>query len=465
MSYHYPILIIISPLIFGILGLLTKKYLALGGVGISLSLTLSLILTGKTITYSLGGWPPPLGITLVTDGLALFFSLIVTFVELLVMIYSLPSYNRTYYFLLALSTTAMLGVIFTGDIFNLYVFYELLSLAVYLLIAYPKTGEALKAGLNYLFISSIGLSFFLLSVGILYGIGGTLSILHLKEEITGLYQGNPQMVILAFSLMTIAFGIKAAAFPLHTWLPDAHSLAPTPVSALLSGVVIKISIYAFIRIYSVFDLRIGPIVMYMGIVTLIFGAAMALVQGDIKRLLSYSSIAQIGVILIGLGIGGYFGMRAALYHLLNHVLMKGCLFLSAGMIISHTGSREIESFKGLSKRPALVIPFVIASLSIVGIPLSNGFITKYYTVLAAVEADRSGAAVAVLISTIVAVVYYLRVIQMFFAKSSYSYNNKQSLLESVPTYLLAFLCLLLGWVPSLGLYLVEMAINSLGIGT
>jgi len=335
LSIHIPILIIISPLLAAFLVLLTRKYkiiLATVSIIASIVFTLTLssqILSGDKVVYHLGGWRGPLGISLVVDGLSFFFSLIVLGLGLLVIIYSIPEkrYGRTYYFLLLVSLSSMIGVICTADIFNMYVFYELLSLAVYLLIAYPKTGVTLRASFNYLIMGGVGLSFFLLGVGFLYAMTGTLDIFHIAERLPAAFDSSTRMVLMSFVLIATGMGIKIAVFPLHGWLPDAHSMAPSPVSALLSGVTVKIGIYCLIRVvYTVFSKEIfllissHNILMVLGVVSLLFGASMALAQKDLKRLLAYSTINQLGIVLIGLGIGTELGLTGALFHVLNFFL-------------------------------------------------------------------------------------------------------------------------------------------------
>ena len=487
MSIHIPILIIISPLLAAFLVLFTRKYkiiFATASIITSIVFILNLssrVLSGDKVTYHLGGWQGPLGISLVVDGLSFFFSLIVLGLGLLVIVYSMPerSYGRTYYFLLLVSLSSMIGVIYTADIFNMYVFYELLSLAVYLLIAYPKTGVTLRASFNYLIMGGVGLSFFLLGVGFLYAMTGTLDIFHIAKKMSVAFDSSMQMVIMSFVLIATGMGIKTAVFPLHGWLPDAHSMAPSPVSALLSGVTVKIGIYCLIRVvYTVFSaemfllININNILMVLGVVSLLFGASMALAQTDLKRLLAYSTINQLGIVLIGLGIGTELGLTGALFHVLNHTIMKSTLFFCAGIMITEAGTRDVQGLKGFSRQqPAITFAFIIASLGMIGIPPVNGFASKWLICLAAVEAGYVVLVVIILVASAIAAAYYFRVIQMLFSGSLKqglmpSHEGGQvihrgNLFRVWPIYILAAGCLLLGLVPALGVSLVKPAVSLL----
>jgi len=373
----------------------------------------------------------------------------------------------------------MIGVIYTADIFNMYVFYELLSLAVYLLIAYPKTGVTLRASFNYLIMGGVGLSFFLLGVGFLYAMTGTLDIFHIADRLPAAFNSSTRMVLMSFVLIATGMGIKIAVFPLHGWLPDAHSMAPSPVSALLSGVAVKIGIYCLIRVvYTAFStemfllINIHNLLMVLGVVSLLFGASMALAQTDLKRLLAYSTINQLGIVLVGLGIGTELGITGALFHVLNHAIMKSALFFCAGIMIAETGTRDVQGFSGFGrKQPAITFAFVITSLGMIGIPPINGFASKWLICLAAVEAGYTFLVVIILIASAIAAAYYFRVVQMLFngplkqdpmpTHGGGQVVHGGNFLKALPIYILAAGCLLLGLVPALGISLVKPAVGLL----
>jgi len=488
LAIHIPILIIISPLLAAFFVLLTRKYkIILATTSIITSIVFistlsSQILSGNKVIYHLGGWQGPLGISLVIDGLSFFFSLIVLSLGLLVIIYSIPErhYGRTYYFLLLISLSSMIGISYTADIFNMYVFYELLSLVVYLLIAYNKKGMALRASFNYLIMGGVGLSFFLLGIGFLYTMTGTLDIYHIAERLPAAFDSSMKMVIMSFVLIATGIGIKIAVFPLHGWLPDAHSMAPSPISALLSGITVEIGIYCLIRvIYSVFSAEMFSIIsssytilIVLGVVTLLFGAGMALAQTDLKRLLAYSTINQIGIIFIGLGIGTELGLTGALFHVLNHAIMKSTLFFCAGIMIAEAGTRDVQGLSDFNRQqPAIVFAFLIASLGMIGIPPTNGFVSKWLICLAAVEAGHAVLAVIILMASAVTAVYYFRVIQMLFSgppkqnpvliHEGGQMIHGGNFFRIWTIYILVAGCLLLGLVPALGISMVKPAVSLL----
>jgi len=482
---HLPILIIILPLVFSFLILLFRKYafyLSLTGIFVSLFFLLRLsskILRGNRIIYHLGGWEGPIGINLVIDGLSFYFSFLVLCAGIFIVLYSLyeEKYSSTYYFFLLLSTSSMLGIIFTGDIFNMYIFYELLTISTYLMIAYLKKGESLKASFNYLIMGGVGLSFFLLGVGFLYALFGVLDISHIAERFLVIFSFNQQMVMVAFALILIGIGIKVAIFPLHGWLPDAHSLAPSSVSALLSGITVKIGIYCLIRLlYHIFCseeyffIRTGQIYLILGSITLLFGATMALAQIDLKRLLAFSTINQIGIIMIGFGIGTKAGFTGALFHILNHAILKISLFFCAGIIIKKTGSRLLQGLKGFGRRePLIVLSFTIASMGMIGIPSVNGFISKFIICSAAIEAGFPLIVVIIIIASVITAAYYFKIIALFFdlsetsAKITKPFGGKNASSRIIfgywPVYVLTGISVFLGIFPKFGINLLEPAVK------
>lgn len=489
MLNHLPILIIIFPLSIAFIILLFKKYIiALSIFSIVFSLASLLkfapsILNGHVILYHLGGWQGPLGISLLIDGLSFFFAFITLVIGIMVILYSIPEkrHNHTYYFLLLLLLSSMVGTIFTADIFNMYILYDLVAIATYLLIAYYQQGVALKASFNYLLMSAVGLSLFLLGVGSLYAMSGTLHISSISEQLPEIFAHNPQIIIMSLVLVITSMGIKMAMVPLHGWLPDAHSLAPSPVSAILSGVVVKVGLYCLIRlIFGLFStekilVNIGShyVLMVFGAITLLFGAMMAFTQTDLKRMLAYSTINQIGLILIGLGINIDSGFEGALFHVLNHALLKSALFFCAGIII-HTGSRKIKELSGFGKNnPVVAFCFVVLSLGIIGIPPMNGFVSKFLICLAAVEAGYSILALFIIFASLITAAYYFRVIQVFYSEPIQSNSNLLNIdvaenylfwdkfFRLWPIYILTAFSLMLGIFPSLGLSLIRPAVKIL----
>ena len=484
MKNHLPVLIIILPLAIGFFILLLKKYaMPLSLIGIFTSLFLLLrfssgFLNGNIIVYQLGGWERPLGIHLIIDSLSFYFSLLVLFATVFIILYSLyeETYPPSYYFFLLLSVSSMLGIIFTADIFNMYIFYELLTITTYLLIAYLKKGKSLKASFNYLIMGGVGLSFFLLGIGFLYALFGVLEISSISEKFLGIFSANREMILIAFALTIIGIGIKVAVFPLHGWLPDAHSLSPSSVSALLSGITVKIGIYCFLRlIYGIFSLekylfiKTEQIYLILGSITLLFGAMMALAQIDLKRLLAFSTINQIGIIMIGLGIGTKTGLTGALFHILNHAILKISLFFCAGIIIKKTGSRLLQDLKGFARQePFIALSFIIASMGMIGIPPVNGFISKFIICSAAIEAGFPLIVMIILIASVITAAYYFKIIYLFFdlsatpVKVNKPFGRETETLGIAfgywPVYILTGISLLLGVFPTFGIDLLEPAV-------
>ena len=474
---NFPILIIALPLCFAFfisLLSLTKLnrfcgHLALLSAGISFVLTLCLgprILAGEKIAYSLGNWPAPLGIDLLVDGLSYLLSLIFGLLVLLSVIYSLEDSKGKYFSLVLILYAGMNGVVFTRDLFNLYVFWEILSISAYILVVSPQPAS-LRASLLYLFLGSLATALFLLGVGIIYALAGTFDMDALAREMPVIWRTQPLAILLVGALFLVSLGIKSGLFPMYVWVPEAHSLAPTPISVLLSGAVLKIGIYIFIRLFLTLfrtEVSLGGLVLYWGLISMVFGGCLALVQEDLKRMLAYSSINQVGLILIGIGLGTKLGMEGSLYHLFNHALIKGSLFFSAGMIIESTGKRRIRELKGNGIVPFFPrFSFLMGALAIIGVPPFNGFISKWLICRAAVERGNLIVAALILIFGIVAAVYYLKVVQNLFSVAKMRQTEKGQNL-SIPW--IKYTCLgtllggslVFGLLPSQGLYLIREAV-------
>lgn len=466
-----PILVIALPLLTAFVSLIISptpfkrinRYLSLLGLAAAGVFLLSMsgrVLSGVTIVYALGGWPAPVGISLSVDGLGFLIALIAVVLGILATLYSIgcAEHESGFYSLILLITSGMLGVALTRDLFNMYVFFEIMGVSGYILVAYNKDQESLRASFKYLILGSIATLLFLLGIGILYRSTGTLDMGGIGLKLTEV--SDPGLVKIALILFIVAFGVKCGMVPFHTWVPDAHSLAPAPVSVLLSGVVLKVGAYALLRTQcAVFAISGNRLMILLGSASLILGAALALVQSDLKRMLAYSSISQIGVIIIGIGLGTELALAGSLLHILNHAVMKGCLFFCAGIIIQQTGMRRIDQLKGLAQSsPWLCIAFALAALSIIGVPPLGGFFSKYYVGLAAIEAGYGWTAALVLLMSVLSAVYYFRVLVMFFQPGILP-MRKTSPLMSVPAYSLALCCVLLGFLPVLEL--IRPAVNSL----
>ena len=369
--------------------------------------------------YWVGGWFPPVGITLVFDGLTGLMLLVVNVIALFTMIYSI-SYMEKYtakprfYALFLLMLAGMNGVVVTGDLFNLFVFLEIASIASYGLVGFGVEHEELEASFKYLVLGTIGSTMILLGITLVYAQTGTLNM----ADAARMMQSLPVARTLAFAsgAFMMGFALKAGLVPFHAWLPDAHPSAPAPVSAMLSGVFIKaIGVYAMIRVFfDVFSPTpiILNILMVLGAISAIIGGFLALGQWDMKRMFAYSSISQIGYIILAFGLGTNLGFVAGLFHLFNHSIFKSLLFLSSGSIEQATGTKNLRKLGGLSgKMPVTSTTMMAGAFSISGIPPFNGFFSKLLIILACVQAQNWVLAVITAGMSVVTLIYFLKAIR------------------------------------------------------
>lgn len=434
------------------------------------------IMTGTIYTYTLGRWESSLGIALQLDAFSFTIAAISVFVAFLGMLYSIPymehirgmgKYDALYF----LMVTGIMGVLITRDLFNMYVFLEILSISIYVLITTGEKKENYLASLKYLILGSLSSALFLFGVGILYSVTGSLNMDYVSEGILIALQKDPETMYIAFSLFAVSLGVKFSIVPLHFWLPDAHSMAPSPVSALQSGIILKISIYALIRLMILFGkdffYQISPVILYMGVATVVLGTVLALIQKNIKRMLAYSTISQIGIIITGIGIGTNLAMTGAVFHIINHAIMKSGLFLCAGIIIHQSGSRQISQLRMDS--PGIAVSFLVLSLGIVGIPPLNGFVSKFIICYEAVQTEYSAVAFVVLGASILSAAYYFKVVQQLFGFKLQKgkirrkiRNPKVSRLMSYSIYVLTLLSIFLGVFPSIAVKAVDIALVVIG---
>jgi len=365
-----------------------------------------------------------IGSALEVDGLSLFIGLVAVLLGLLSAVFSIRYMEHdtglgAYYTLIVLMTAGMVGIAFAGDLFTLYLFWEITSVTSYALVAFRKDHwEAVEAGFKYLIMSASGSAMLLLAFGLLYGMTGTLNLAGMAYVMKGQTLAGSPWLWLAFLFLIVGFGVKAAIVPLHTWLPDAHPAAPSPVSALLSGIVIETAVYAFSRVLftvvSPAALSWEMLIAVLSLVTMTTGNIMALLQSDVKRLLAYSSIAQVGYILVGLAAGTRMALTGAVLHILNHALMKGSAFLCAGAFIHSVGSRDVSELKGIGRRmPLSTIAFTLSLFALAGTPPLNGFISKVLLFAGAFEAGFSWLAIAGVLNSVLSLAYYLRLMLAF----------------------------------------------------
>ncbi len=404
-------------------------YLTIISVGFSFALScilVSRVAGGEIIHYFAGGWRPPWGIEMMIDELGSMMLLLLSGSFLLIAIYSInvipkeipPSVSGWYYTCFLLTLSAMMGMVATNDFFNLFVMVEVTGIGACALVAAKGEKLSTEAALRYLILSSIGAAFLLFAIAFAYQITGNLNMTYVAAEMAKVKDQYPIIIWVMISFFTIGLGLKAALFPLHIWLPDAHSSAPSPSSAILSGLVVKVYIVSIMRVYFLvfgFDIFTGTYMHYliiaMASAAIIFGSLFAFVQINLKRRLAYSTVAQIGYIFLGFGLGTVWGITAAMMHIFIHAFMKICLFLSAGAIHYQTGRKNVTEFVGLGyQMPATMVAFTIASLSMIGIPLFGGFITKCGIALGSLEANNPYFVALIVLSGLLNASYYLPLI-------------------------------------------------------
>ena len=377
---------------------------------------LSLLALGREGSFAMGGWNAPIGIRLRLDGLSSLMLLLVNGVAVPVGLYSVEFMKRygacaQYHGLFLFMVAGMNGVVLAGDLFNLYVFIEIAGVASYALVAFGRKAEDLEAAFRYAVLGSLASTLILAGVVLVYAMTGTLDLAHVAAALAEANRSGP--LHLAFGLFLAGLALKAALAPFHAWLPHAHPAAPAPVSAMLSGVLIKaIGVYVLARL--VFNV-LGPkaeilaALRWLGILSMVVGGLLAIRQRDIKRLLAYSSIGQVGYIVVGLGLGTPLGLAGALFHLVNHAVCKSLLFLDAGAVERAAGTRDLQELGGLGP----VIPVasrtsLLASLSISGVPPFGGFWSKLLIVVACIDSGQLGLAIAAVLFSVVTLGYQLR---------------------------------------------------------
>lgn len=471
---HLPILLVLTPLFGAFITALTSKIKeeinnAVATIFLLIAFILSIltaieVMNQGTIHYYTAGLNPPFSIEIVTDSLSSLMTLIITSLSLSTVIYSkkfiekeLPKNKENYFYILVLLLTGGLNwFVVSGDIFNMFVGLEILSISSYTLIAISQKKEAIASAYKYLLMGSIGSSFFLLGTGYLYIMTGTLNLTDLATRIIELQLLGSEAIFASIAFIVTGLSIKAAIFPLHPWMPDAYSKALSPICALSSGAIIEAGAYALIRltltIYGVnFITEIVPIttiLLYLSGIAIIIGSLYAISQSNIKKMLAYSSVSQMGYIIMGFGLSTELGLSSGLLHLFNHSIMKAALFFAAGAVIYKTGITDIYEFKGLGeKMPITMTFFGIASIAMIGIPPTNGFISKFYLAWASISSNQWIFAIIILISSLLNAVYFFRVINIsFFSGEEYDEvkRNEAPLSMLIPTGALAVACLVFG---------------------
>ena len=376
----------------------------------------------------MGCWPAPFGIELVVDAFSALLLLIVTGASSLALLAGAQSLDKDidptrqplFYAAWLLALAGLAGILVTGDAFNIFVFMEISSLASYVLISGGPDRRALPAVFKYLVMGTIGATFYLIGVGLIYLMTGTLNLADMETRIADVADLRP--ILVAAGFITVGLALKAAVFPLHVWLPNAYTYAPHMVTVFLAACATKVSIYILLRFdYVVFqpnllehDFEFTYFLLPLSLLAILVASTVAMFEANLKRLLAWSSVAQIGYITLGASLISAAGLTAALLHIFNHALAKGALFLAIACIGMHLARIRIDTIQGLARRmPWTMAALVLAGLSLIGVPGTAGFISKWYLISAVLGEGATGVAIIaiIVISSLMAVVYIWRIVE------------------------------------------------------
>ncbi|MFW5873191.1 MAG: complex I subunit 5 family protein [Bacillota bacterium] len=431
--------------------------------------------------YNFGGWSPDKGIEFVFGNLEALMLVLISGMFLIVYVYNqhkirdeIGIHLRGWYFTLAFLLQASLnGMILTNDLFNMFVFIEISALTTVAIISINENKDTIFASIKYLFLTTVGSSSILFSIGILYLITGYLNMDLAGTELTKMAEMYPAASGMAMLFMFFGLAMKSALFPLHIWLPDAYSSAPIISTVIMAGIVGKAYIVVFIKVfYKVLSLNffqltnLSEITIFLAGLAIIIGSLFAIGQTKIKRMLAYSSVAQIGYIFLGLALATEDSLTGGILHIINHSVNKSLLFLTVGIIIMYAGIENIDDFSGVGKKyPFTMLLFALASLAMVGIPPLNGFMSKWTIIMGILEAGKPAYLVIILLSSLLNGVYYLPIIiQSFFGGNddfTYRWEFKRLGVKIIlPMLTLAIIILLIGIFPSYPLnYINKIVIN------
>jgi len=486
--------LIAAPLCFLLRGDSRSRIFALAVTWSCLAISLALlgeVIDGSVLIYRFGGWATPYGIEYRVDITNAFVLVVVSGVSSVIFLAGAgrdsgrvpPGREHLFYAAILLCLCGLLGVTITGDVFNVFVFLEISSLSSYILIAMGHSRRALTAAFSYLVMGTIGATFLLIGIGLMYQMTGTLNMEDMAERLDAVEGQRTIRVALAFVMVGIS--TKLAVFPLHQWLPNAYTFAPAVVSAFLASTATKVAYYLMLRFslglfgfaYVFETIGIDALLMALSIMAMFAGSTAAIYQNDLKRLLAFSSIAQIGYMTLGLSLASQAGITAGLIHLFNHALMKGALFLVAACVVWKTGSTRIEDMRGLGRRmPLSMAALVLAGLALVGVPGTAGFVSKWALVRAALEQDSLLIVFAIMLSSLLAMVYVWRLVEVVFLSpppeggGPTANGGTKTLLEVplqllVPTWILAAGCLWFGLFSSFATDVAGLAAAQLLGGT
>lgn len=387
------------------------------------------VMADGAVSYAMGGWPPPIGIEYRVDALNAPVLLLVSLVGAVIMPYARhsvaqeidPDRQPWFYCMYLLCLSGLLGVTITGDAFNAFVFLEIASLSTYVLIALGRDRRALLAAFQYLIMGTIGATFYVIGVGFLYVLTGTLNMADMAQRLVEVEPDQMRSVVIALAFLAVGVSLKLALFPLHVWLPNAYAYAPSWVTVFLAATATKVAVYLLVRyLFMVFrpvlDIRALPVdelIVGLSVAAMFVASFAAVFETNIKRMLAYSSVAQVGYITLGIGLANQAGLTGGLAHLANHAVMKAALFLAIGAVFFRAVPMKLAEMAGLGRRmPVTMAAFTVAGLGLVGTPGTAGFISKWYLAVGAL--DRGWWLLAFLIvgTSLIAMVYIGKVLEV-----------------------------------------------------
>lgn len=438
---HLPILIVVTPLlaaaVITLIGMLLPRagriswFISLAVSWLLLALAIMLLLEVEEkglISYALGGWAPPVGIEYRVDILNAFVLLIVTAVGAIVMPYALRSVEYDidepkqayFYAIYLLALTGLLGMTISGDAFNIFVFMEVSSLAMYVMIALGQDRRALIAAYQYLIMGTIGATFYVIGVGFLYVTTGSLNLADIALRIGPAFAESSPPIITALAFLVVGISLKLALFPLHVWLPNAYAFAPSVATVFLAATATKVAVYILLRIYfsmfgiaiSVSELPVTEMLLVLSIAAMVIASILAIYEDNIGRMLAFSSIAQIGYITLGIALANQSGVAGSVVHLMNHAAIKAALFAAIGAVAFRVASVRMSELGGIGRTmPITIAAFTVAGLGIIGVPGTAGFISKWYLGVGAVQYGWWPVAFVIVGSSLISVIYIGRFIE------------------------------------------------------
>ena len=469
MAEHFPILLVLVPLLISPLCIFSRNARAAWAFAVlacftSLYLVFQVwtqVMATGPISYHIGDWAPPVGIEYRVDAVNAWVLLIVAIIGSVVAPFARASVEREveagriplFYSAFLLCFTGLLGIAVTGDVFNVFVFLEISSLSAYGLISLGQDRRALTSAFRYLIMGSVGATFIVIGIGLMYVMTGSLNMADLSQLLPEVW--DTRTIKVAYGFLAVGICLKLALFPLHLWLPNAYTFAPSAVTAFIASTATKVAVYMLLRFFFTvfgapfsFDvMRLDMVLLPLALVAIVTMSLVAIFQENVKRLLAYSSVAQIGYMILGISFASVTGVTAAALHLFNHALMKGALFMAMGCVMYRIGSVHIDAMAGLGRRmPFTMAAFVVGGLSLVGVPLTVGFISKWYLILGALERGWWPVAVLVLITSVLALVYVWRVVESaYFREFPHDEDTREAPLSLlIPTWALVLANLYFG---------------------